>query len=219
MASPSRRGDDRGPPLPSVVGDGVDFEAMIRDAAGPGACDRTAAGPERDRRPARTGRLGHGELIAMAEALAPSARRHPGMDRPVSRRWAAVASSPVFEAWVIAWPAGGSIELHDHGDTAGAVAVVAGSLVETTVAPASHGSFTTARHVVEAGRTTSFDGGHIHDLVNVGSEPALSVHVYAPRLRRMTYYRVVGDRLCPGRTVDHRLEDWSNSTDVRAIAG
>ncbi len=154
-------------------------------------------------RPAPTTGLGADELVAIAAALVPVAALQPGMDRPLARCWELVASSEVFEAWVIAWPPGGAIELHDHGDTAGAVAVVSGSLLETRVVPHADGAVTTVTQRIGPGRITAFAGGHIHDMQNTGTAPARSVHVYAPRLRAMTFYRIEDGRLQVDRTVHH----------------
>src|SRR5580698_6525136 len=86
---------------------------------------------------------GREELQAMAEGLATIARGWPGMAGATGRRWELLAASDTFEAWVIGWPPGGTIELHDHGDSAGAVVVVDGELVETLVAHQIDGAVTT----------------------------------------------------------------------------
>jgi hypothetical protein len=55
----------------------------------------------------------------------------------------------------------------------------------------------------------------VHDVVNVCPQPAVSLHVYGPRLDAMTYYRVDerSGRLVPDRTqrVDH--------DEARSMAG
>ena len=38
------------------------------------------------------------------------------------------------------------------------------------------------------GASVSFGPDHIHDVVNGGARQALSIHVYSPRLRSMTFY-------------------------------
>jgi hypothetical protein len=43
----------------------------------------------------------------------------------------------------------------------------------------------------------------VHDIVNAGTEPALSLHVYGPRLEAMTYYRTDDQS---GKLLPHRLE-------------
>lgn len=141
------------------------------------------------------------ELLAMATGLATRALSWPGMARPIRRRWALMAASGTAEAWVIAWPPGGAIELHDHGGSAGAVVVAAGELVETSIISAPSGAVGQRTTTIGAQGSISFDGRHVHDIVNLGAVPALSVHVYAPRLTSMTYYRVVEGALEAGATV------------------
>ena len=86
-----------------------------------------------------------------------------------------------FEAWVIAWPPGGAIELHDHGGSAGAVVVAAGALRETRVVSQASGSWALEASTIGVGETTCFAGHDVHDIVNMADAPAISVHVYAPR--------------------------------------
>ena len=99
-----------------------------------------------------------------------------------------MAASQAFEAWVISWPPGGAIELHDHGGSSGAVVVAEGELVETAVAENWRGTLGTTRTVLPAWASVTFDRTHVHEIVNMGPDLAISVHVYAPRLTAMTYY-------------------------------
>ncbi len=145
------------------------------------------------------------ELLAMAEGMAPSALGWPGMEGITSRRFELLASSDTFEAWVIGWPPGGTIELHDHGLSAGAVAVAGGELVETLVSESDDGSVATSRRRMVAGTSWAMGSRHIHDVVNDSRLPAVSVHVYAPRLTAMTHYRIVDGRLRPEKTVRYRV--------------
>ena len=145
-------------------------------------------------------------LLAMARRLALWAPSWPGMQRPARRHWDLMAASDLFEAWVIAWPPGGAIELHDHGGSAGAVVVVAGELIETTRRVGAFGETSpSSPKAVGVGGSISFGGHHIHDVVNSGDAPAISVHVYAPRLNSMTYYRMADRRLEAGATVQYRF--------------
>lgn len=73
------------------------------------------------------------KLLAMARELVHSAQQWPGMRDPSRRVWKLLAVSQAFEAWVIGWPPGGTIELHDHGGSSGAVVVAGGELVEIAV--------------------------------------------------------------------------------------
>ncbi len=112
-----------------------------------------------------------------------------------------MAASSTVEAWAIAWPPGGAIELHDHGGSAGAVVVTAGELVETSIVTEPSGELAQRTTTIPAHRSISFAGRHVHDVVNAGAVPAISVHVYAPRLTSMTYYRLVEGALETGSTV------------------
>jgi predicted metal-dependent enzyme (double-stranded beta helix superfamily) len=116
----------------------------------------------------------------------------PELRRPRERTWVLLAATDLFEAWAIGWPPGGQIELHDHGTSSGAVAVAAGALTETTVHPTDGGTTLVARRRLCAGELRRFGPGHIHDLINEDGDPAVSVHVYGPRLEAMSFYRVTG---------------------------
>jgi len=143
----------------------------------------------------------------VAEGLVDQARAWPGLVGMTTRSWTLVAASDTFEAWVIGWPPGGTIALHDHGHSAAAVAVAGGELVETTVTPTADGAVTTITRRMPTGSSWSMASRHVHDIVNDGPAPAVSVHVYAPRLTSMTNYRLVDGVLRPGQTVHYRLGD------------
>jgi mannose-6-phosphate isomerase-like protein (cupin superfamily) len=76
--------------------------------------------------------------------------------------------------------------MHDHGDAAGAFFVLMGQLRE--VLPERR------RSVVDlgAGSTGLVARGQLHDVGNVSSAPALSIHVYSPPLATMTFYDAAG---------------------------
>jgi Cysteine dioxygenase type I len=133
-------------------------------------------------------------LAAIASGLARTAHLWPGIAGTDRRTWDLMASGTNFEAWVISWPAGGSIDLHDHGPSAGAVTVARGRLYETTLITEG-GTVSPESRVVESGQSVTFGTDYIHDFVNVGPQPALSVHVYSPRLTAMSYFDLVEGRL------------------------
>ena len=147
------------------------------------------------------------ELAEIATALAPAAGSWPGMTRPARRRWELMAVSDRAEAWVIAWPPGGAIELHDHGGSAGAVVVAAGELVETSLGPRPGRGTALSTRTIPTGGCVRFSGHHVHDIANPGATPAISVHVYAPRLTSMTYYRFAEKTLVAGPTVRYRFDE------------
>ena len=131
------------------------------------------------------------ELAGSPELWWPKVRRAGG------RRWyEPLIDEPGFEAWLLGWPVGEGIELHDHGASSGAVVVVEGTLSETYVDPSDWlGPAVRLRHrPLVAGDLVSFGPDHIHDVVNGGGHQALSIHVYSPRLRSMTFYENRPDR-------------------------
>jgi hypothetical protein len=107
-----------------------------------------------------------------------------------------LCSTDEFDAWLISWPPGGAVEFHDHGESAGAFVVLHGTLVElepSEVDGALH------RRSLSSGARRAVTPGAVHDVVNESATPALSVHVYAPPLRTMTFYDP--HDLAPARTV------------------
>jgi Cysteine dioxygenase type I len=104
-------------------------------------------------------------------------------DQSTERRYQRVLATPAYEAWVICWPSGGSLDLHDHGGSAGAFSVVSGQLDELTV----EGGATVMR-TYAAGETAGFGASRVHAVANRGSGVATSVHVYSPPLSSMVYY-------------------------------
>jgi hypothetical protein len=133
------------------------------------------------------------ELLPIAERFAASAPAIPELQEVTERSWVLLAVTDLFEAWAIAWPPGGAIKLHDHGQAGGAVVVAAGALVETTVRASRDGRAVIGTHRVSAGEHRCFGPHYIHDLVNDGENRALSVHVYGPRLSTMSYYDLRAD--------------------------
>ena len=148
--------------------------------------------------------LGEAELQTIAEGLARTAHWWPLEDRPTRGGRDLMVVSEDFEAWVMAWPPGGAIELHDHGDAVGAVVVAKGELVVTSVDGVG-GAMETDAEVLGPGSSMSFGSGHVHDMRNMAANPAISVHVYAPRLTSATFYEIVEGRLEALRTTRYRL--------------
>jgi hypothetical protein len=106
------------------------------------------------------------------------------------RQWHRLDATDHLEIWLLGWPARTTTGWHDHGDSEGAFLTVRGALTETTW---SRGEFHDRE--LGAGEGRSFGVRHVHEVSNLGSLPALSVHVYSPALTRMTRYAVVGDQL------------------------
>lgn len=146
------------------------------------------------------------ELAAEGPARMDPARMEDG---PGDRSYRLIASSLQFEAWLICWPAGGRLELHDHGGAPGALRVVRGSLLERHTAlvadpdadddePGGDASDLMVRPVRErllpAGEGVAFDRRYVHDVVNSHAALATSVHVYGAAKRAMRFYRLPAGR-------------------------
>jgi quercetin dioxygenase-like cupin family protein len=102
------------------------------------------------------------------------------------RRWVRLADEPAYDAWLIAWPRGSGLGLHDHGGSCAAVLVVDGELVERYVTGGHRHDVRT--RTVGAGELVTFGAGHVHALHNDAADEALSVHVYSPPLGPMTFF-------------------------------
>jgi hypothetical protein len=133
------------------------------------------------------------DLLSIAEGFAVSAPSIPELQDVTERSWVLLAVTDLFEAWAIGWPPGGGIELHDHGLSSGAVVVARGILTETSVRSTDCGVALITTHHVETGEHRRFRPRYIHDLLNEQDEPAVSVHVYGPKLTTMSYYQLEPD--------------------------
>lgn len=89
------------------------------------------------------------------------------------------------EIWLICWDLGQDTLLHDHGGSSGAFAVAQGGLVED-YGSLSVPTLRTRWH--QAGSSVAFGPDYLHNLVNVGVQPTISIHAYAPPLRLMNFY-------------------------------
>ena len=99
------------------------------------------------------------------------------------------------EVWVISWLPGQATGFHDHGGSAGAFAVVWGTLMERRVVGAVSTGHVLAKPV-GAGGARAFGPRYIHDLRNAAaSVVAVSVHAYSPPIPQMTRYDLTPDGL------------------------
>ena len=132
-------------------------------------------------------------------ALLPARLEDPG-----GRRWHQLAGTDHLQLWLIEWPPGARTGFHDHGGSHGAFTVVRGALTERQVV---RGDDPGGR--LGEGEGRAFGANHLHDVVNDGEGPALSIHAYSPRLDQMTHYDVADGRFVPSG-VEQR-EAWSPS--------
>lgn len=107
------------------------------------------------------------------------------------------------EAWLLSWLPGQSTDLHDHGGSSGAFTILSGVLTEQTPARGA-----LADRGYGAGATRRFGAHHVHRIVNAGTVPAVSVHVYSPALTRMTRYALTDGGVLRTVGVERAGEDW-----------
>jgi mannose-6-phosphate isomerase-like protein (cupin superfamily) len=132
------------------------------------------------------------DLLTLARRHAESPDDWPFAPRfdPRRRWYGRLAVAGDHEAWLLTWLPGQATDLHDHGGSAGAFTVVSGEIVEQTV---RRGEMVNT--VLTEGDGRRFGAHHVHRMVNTGTRPAVSVHVYGPALTVMTRYRLHDGRL------------------------
>jgi quercetin dioxygenase-like cupin family protein len=101
------------------------------------------------------------------------------------RVYASLHRDDHVEVWLLCWTPHNDTGWHDHDISSGAVAVVAGELVENNLTVGA-GALETR---IRAGRAFAFGPEHIHRL-NGALPGSVSVHAYSPPLRRMGQYAV-----------------------------
>jgi hypothetical protein len=121
------------------------------------------------------------------------------------RTYERLALNDEVEIWLIHWPTGRGLELHDHGGSTGALWVVRGNLDEHAVG--SDGRV--ARRRIAAGSGAAFGATYVHDVVNHGTGPATSVHAYSPPMTSMTFYRQEGAHLAVARSEQRTDPSWA----------
>ena len=103
---------------------------------------------------------------------------------PGQRVFAPLDAGPHAGAWLICWMPGHDTGFHDHDHSSGAVTVVCGQVREERIAA----DWQVTGATYGAGEVFSFQSGDIHRMLHVGTEPAVSIHVYSPRLHVMGAY-------------------------------
>jgi hypothetical protein len=114
------------------------------------------------------------------------------------RAWTRLAAPAGVDAWLLTWLPSQRNDLHDHGDAAGAYAVVEGTLTEVR-ADDVLGVWATT---LAAPAVRVVEPGIVHELRNDVLKPAVSIHAYGPRLTSLNFYDLgPGGTLEPTRTI------------------
>jgi quercetin dioxygenase-like cupin family protein len=134
----------------------------------------------------RSGTLDADELAGVVSALAAQPKLWQDLvcHDPHARWYRRVALTDAVEVWLIGWWPGQHTSLHDHGGASGAVAVVVGTLQETTMVP----PWRTRVRTLHRGSVLRVGPEVVHQVGNVHAFPATSIHAYSPPLLEMTTY-------------------------------
>ena len=104
----------------------------------------------------------------------------PKIKFTAERYWARLPGPEGVDVWLLTWLPSQATDLHDHGDSAAAFAVVEGALTEVR-ADDVLGVWSTTLH---APAVRVVEPGIVHDVRNDLVKPAVSIHAYGPRLER-----------------------------------
>ncbi|HEY5245090.1 MAG TPA: cysteine dioxygenase family protein [Acidimicrobiales bacterium] len=159
------------------------------------------------RRPARRVSLDPIALLDLAKEHASATGAWAEQDTAslTERSYELVSLTDDVEVWVIHWPAGGSLQLHDHGGSSGAFWVVGGTLEERYLTD----DRSLAHRRIGAASGAGFGARYVHDVRNGGTAPATSVHAYSPPMPGMTFYRTSPTGLVAERTEYRSDPSWA----------
>lgn len=140
------------------------------------------------------------ELSELVQSIAgrPDEWRHLVQFNENERWWTRLPGPEGVDVWLLSWLDAQGTEPHDHGDSSAAFTIVAGTLTEFR--PDAQGAL--VPQAFATGQTQTVVPGQVHDVLNRGADPAVSIHAYSPPLVRMTYYRETPDGLVATRTVE-----------------
>ena len=143
------------------------------------------------------------ELEALVADLCAADWRDEVTHDPTERQYARVLSTENVEVWVVAWMEGHDTGFHDHDDSAAAIAVLEGAVIDERL---TLGASLATRH--GAGAIFTVEPAAIHRVHHTAVEPSLTLHAYSPPLARVGTYEVAetGALLRHPRAGDERLE-------------
>jgi len=137
--------------------------------------------------------IGPASLARLVREAAEAGTWADSVEFDASRRWyRRLELTASYEIWLLSWLPAQHTGFHDHGEAAGAFAVVQGELRESL---AQVGSSRVCRRIAGQGKVTAFGPRHLHDVGNDTSELAVSVHAYSPPLTAMRRYEMTSSGL------------------------
>jgi hypothetical protein len=120
--------------------------------------------------------------------------RHDVHADPAERWHVRLFQDDHVDVWLISWTTEQATQMHDHGGSAGAFTVVSGELSEAVWDPTVA---SVVERTVSTGDAVAFGTSYVHDVRNIATETAVSVHAYSPPLTAMSFYDVVNGELEP----------------------
>lgn len=147
------------------------------------------------------------ELIGVANQFA----TRPGLwsehvhHDPLQRTFKQLLRDEHLDAWLLCWSHDHDTGFHDHDLSAGAVAVVSGSVREERLVLGRPVDSPIAR-TANAGSSFDFSASDIHRVLHAGSEPAVTIHAYSPPLVRMGSYTIEPSGQLRRHAVSHEEE-------------
>ena len=152
----------------------------------------------------------HEGLLAAAELedIASAIGDKPELWQPLTRadsthrRYELLYEDHRMDAWVLSWMPGQSTGFHDHAVSAVGICCVQGSVREALL---RSGDAEVEREV-QVGDRRRGDPGYIHRVRHGYGEPAVTIHVYSPRLEEVGQYRVDEHGIMRRETAPGRVE-------------
>jgi len=134
------------------------------------------------------------QLLAVATGIAarPALWSHHIEHDPTHRTYRQLLRDEHLDVWLLCWSHDHDTGFHDHDLSAGAVAVVSGSVREERLLLGRPPDAPLAR-TAHAGSSFTFGASDIHRVLHAGSEPAVTIHAYSPPLVRMGSYVIEPD--------------------------
>jgi predicted metal-dependent enzyme (double-stranded beta helix superfamily) len=147
------------------------------------------------------------QLLAVADEIA----ARPGLwaeyvrHDPTQRTFRQLLRDEHLDVWLLCWSHDHDTGFHDHDLSAGAVAVVAGSVREERLVLGRSPEAPIAR-TADAGSSFQFGASDIHRVLHTGGEPAVTIHAYSPPLVRMGSYTIEPNGQLHRHVVSHDEE-------------
>jgi quercetin dioxygenase-like cupin family protein len=95
---------------------------------------------------------------------------------PATRWYHRLRTGPGYEVWLLSWLPGQASGRHGHGPSSGVLTVLDGELTEHARG---------AGRRLRPGTQRALAPGYVHEVVNDGLAPAVSLHIYFPGLTEM----------------------------------